>query len=43
MVVEKNPWCLKYVPGHLKTEKKCEKAIEDEPEALEFVPDHLKT
>ena len=26
----KNPWCLKYVPDHFKTEKMCKKALEDD-------------
>ena len=26
--VEKNPGCLKYVPGHFKTEKMCIQAID---------------
>ena len=41
--VEKNPGCLKYVPGHFKTEKMCIQAIEKEAETLEHVPDHFKT
>ena len=40
--VEKNLWCLKYVPDHFKTDKMCEKAAEDEPKTLRYVPDHLK-
>ena len=41
MAIEKNHWCLKYVPGHFKTEKMCKKVVEDDPYTLEFVPDHL--
>ena len=41
--IEKDPWCLKYVPDHLKTEKMCIKAVEKEAEALEDIPEHFKT
>ena len=32
---------LEDVPNHLKTQKMCERAVEDEPETLQYVPDHL--
>ena len=41
--VEKNPGCLKHVPGHFKIEKMCIKSVEKEAETLEHVPDHFKT
>ena len=41
--VEENPWCLKYVPDHLRTKKMCIKAVKNEAEALEHIPEHFKT
>ena len=41
--VKKEPWPLKYVPNHFKTQRMCEKAFEDKLGTLEHVPDHLKT
>ena len=41
--IEKDPWCLKYVPDHLKTEKMSIKAVEKEAEALEDIPEHFQT
>ena len=34
---------LEFVPGQYKTQKMCERAVEDDPGTIEFVTDHLKT
>ena len=37
--VKEDPWLLRHVHDHFKTEGICEKAVEDEPETLKYVPD----
>ena len=34
---------LFFIPDNIKTQKMCERAIEDEPRSLALVPNHLKT
>ena len=34
---------LEYVPDHLKTDKMCEKAVENDPWSLKYVPDWFVT
>ena len=36
------PGWTKEIPGYLKTQEMCDKAVRMEPYSLEFVPDHLK-
>ena len=37
--VTKNPYMLKFVPDHLKTEKLCKHAVKKIPYLLRYVPD----
>ena len=37
-----NPWSLKYVPGHLKTQEMCNEAVAHNLSNLRFVLDHFK-
>ena len=41
--IEENPWCLKDVPAHFRTEKICERTVEKDPWQLKDVPNHFKT
>ena len=34
---------LFFIPDNIKTQKMCERAVEDEPRSLPLVPDHFKT
>ena len=38
-----NPWWLRDVPDHLKTQEMCIKAVEEDPHMLRDVPDQYKT
>ena len=40
--VRKKPRFLAFVPNYFKTQKMCERVIEDDPDTLRFVPDHVK-
>ena len=42
-VVEDEPYTLKFVPDHLKTQEMCDEAVGMDPYSLEFVPDRLTT
>ena len=37
-----NPWPLKYVPDHLKTQEMCDEVVAHNLSNLRFVPDHFK-
>ena len=37
--VEENPWMMRYVPNHFKTQEMCNKAVQREPKTLEFIQD----
>ena len=39
----KDPWQVNDVSDHFKTEKMCEKAVENKPETLKFVLDNFKS
>ena len=41
--IDKNPWCLEYVPDHFKTQEKCDMAVKDDSFFLQFVPDWFDT
>ena len=43
MAVHKNPWCLKYVPDHLKIEEMYNRIASRKLYTLRHVSDHLKT
>ena len=38
-----NPWPLKHIPDHLKTQETCNEAVAHNLSNLRFVPDHFKT
>ena len=40
---KKNPNILRFIPDHLKMQKKCNKAMHENPAAFFLVPDHFKT
>ena len=37
------PYLLQYVPGHLKMQEMCDKAVRDDPSSLQYVPDWFVT
>ena len=39
--VDRNPWYLKYIPHHFKTQEMCEKAVDKFP--LEYIPRPIYT
>ncbi|MCE2507679.1 MAG: hypothetical protein J4F36_14685, partial [Nitrosopumilaceae archaeon] len=41
--VEKDPWCLEFVPVDLMTQPMCEKAVEKDPRCIMFVRRMFKT
>ena len=41
--VREDPWYLKFVPDHFKTQEMFKKTVEVDPSSLELVLDHLKT
>ena len=41
--VQSEPWVLRFVPDHYKTQEMCNEAVQSEPEVLRLVPDQLKT
>ena len=38
-VVDIKSWLLKYVPGHLKTRRMCDKAVREDTFSLQYIPD----
>ena len=42
-VVTCNPWQLRFILAHFKTQKICIKAVKEEPWLLGFIPAHVKT
>ena len=42
-IVRMDPYNLKFVPDHFKTEDMCNEAVHRDPYALRYVPDNLKT
>ena len=41
--VENEPYNLKYVPDHFKTQGICDKAVRDDSSSLQYVPDWFVT
>ena len=41
--LEVNSWLLYDVPDYLKTQKMCDKVVEDDSSSLQFVPDWFVT
>ena len=41
--VEVDPYTLRFIPNHFKTQKMCDDAVEKYPSSLNFVPVHLRT
>ena len=41
--VKDEPYVMKYVPDHFKTQKMCYKAVKNDPSFLQLVSDHFKT
>ena len=42
-VVENEPYSLKFVPNHFKTQEMCDKAVRDDTYSLQYVPDWFVT
>ena len=41
-VVRMDPWLLKYIPDHFKTQDMCYEAVEEDLSNLRYVSDHFK-
>ena len=41
--VENEPYSLKFVPDHSKTEEICDQVVRDDSSSLQFVPDWFVT
>ena len=38
-----SPYLLQHVPGHLKMQEMCDKAVRNDPSSLQYVPDWFVT
>ena len=41
--IEEDPWSLRFVPDHFRTQEIGAEAVRKEPYFLQEIPDHLKT